>query len=203
MRAVAAGLHHSSRQRLILNLPNDARDQTYNLMVPSWISSRCAMMGIPTLGAFLMHSQGWKSSNKSTGESTGKASNGVPMSSSPVLRSASTLWEWCTCLCTSARVPSTNDFVTERFLSETPRLSLPRIWSSQEIKHYYISLWCKLLLYDRWVIQLNSTNYLPNVHLNWGWSLIKISSLTSFRQVSIFGNISEWSFLHSPPSNTI
>ena len=35
--AVAAGLHHSSQQRLILNPLNKGRDQTRNLMVPSRI----------------------------------------------------------------------------------------------------------------------------------------------------------------------
>ena len=35
--AAAAGLHHSSRQRRILNPLNDARDQTRNFMVPSRI----------------------------------------------------------------------------------------------------------------------------------------------------------------------
>ena len=30
-------LHHSSPQRRILNPLSEARDQTYNLMVPSWI----------------------------------------------------------------------------------------------------------------------------------------------------------------------
>ena len=33
--AVAPGLHHSSRQRRILNPPNKAGDQTHNLMVPT------------------------------------------------------------------------------------------------------------------------------------------------------------------------
>ena len=35
--AIAAGLHHSSRQRWILNPLRKARDQTRNLMVPSQI----------------------------------------------------------------------------------------------------------------------------------------------------------------------
>ena len=30
-------LHHSSQQHQILNPLSEARDQTYNLMVPSWI----------------------------------------------------------------------------------------------------------------------------------------------------------------------
>ena len=42
-------LHHSSRQRLILNPPSEARDQTRNLTVPSWIRFRCATMGTPPL----------------------------------------------------------------------------------------------------------------------------------------------------------
>ena len=40
-------LHHSSRQCQILNLLSEARDQTFNLMVPSRIHFCCAMMGIP------------------------------------------------------------------------------------------------------------------------------------------------------------
>ena len=40
-------LHHSSRQRRILNLQSKARDQTRNLMVPSQIRFRCATMGTP------------------------------------------------------------------------------------------------------------------------------------------------------------
>ena len=37
VRAIAAGLHHSSRQHRILNPLSDARDQTLNLMAPSQI----------------------------------------------------------------------------------------------------------------------------------------------------------------------
>ena len=43
-------IHHSSLQRQILNPLNEARDQTCNLMLPSWIRFRCATMG--TLKAF-------------------------------------------------------------------------------------------------------------------------------------------------------
>ena len=40
-------LHHSSRQRQILNPLSEARDQTCILMVPSRIRFRCAMTGTP------------------------------------------------------------------------------------------------------------------------------------------------------------
>ena len=40
-------LHHSSRQRRIVNPLSKARDRTYNLMVPSWIHFRCATTGTP------------------------------------------------------------------------------------------------------------------------------------------------------------
>ena len=40
-------LHHSSQQHWILNPLREARDQTCNLMVPSWIHFRCAMTGTP------------------------------------------------------------------------------------------------------------------------------------------------------------
>ena len=40
-------LYHSSWQRRIPNPLNKARGQTFNLMVPSWICSHCAMMGTP------------------------------------------------------------------------------------------------------------------------------------------------------------
>ena len=40
-------LHHSSGQRQILNPLSKARDQTRNLMVPSWIRFHCPSMGIP------------------------------------------------------------------------------------------------------------------------------------------------------------
>ena len=62
IRATAAGLHHShsntkSKPHLqptpqlraiqILNPPNEAKDQTRNLMVPSRICFHCAMIGTP------------------------------------------------------------------------------------------------------------------------------------------------------------
>ena len=40
-------LHHSPRQRRILHPLSEARDRTWNLMVPSWIHSRCATVGTP------------------------------------------------------------------------------------------------------------------------------------------------------------
>ena len=40
-------LHHSSRQRQILNPQSEARNQTRNLMVPSRICFHCATMGTP------------------------------------------------------------------------------------------------------------------------------------------------------------
>ena len=40
-------LHHSSWQHRILNPLSEARDQSRNLMVPSLIHFRCAMMGNP------------------------------------------------------------------------------------------------------------------------------------------------------------
>ena len=45
--SLVCDLHHSSRQRRILNLLNKARDQTYNLMVPSLIHFHCATTGTP------------------------------------------------------------------------------------------------------------------------------------------------------------
>ena len=39
--------HHSSRQRQILNSLSEARNQTLNLMVASWIHCHCAMTGTP------------------------------------------------------------------------------------------------------------------------------------------------------------
>ena len=41
-------LHHCSWQRQILNPQREARDQTHNLMVPSWIRFCCATTGTPT-----------------------------------------------------------------------------------------------------------------------------------------------------------
>ena len=40
-------LHHSSQQCQILNPLSEARDQTHNLMVPSWICFCCATMEMP------------------------------------------------------------------------------------------------------------------------------------------------------------
>ena len=45
IRAIAADLHHSSRQRRIPNPLSEARDRTHNLMVPSRIRFRCTTMG--------------------------------------------------------------------------------------------------------------------------------------------------------------
>ena len=47
IRAIAASLHHSSRQHWILNPLSKAGDQTRDLMVPSGIRFRCAMTGTP------------------------------------------------------------------------------------------------------------------------------------------------------------
>ena len=44
---VAASLHHSSWQHQILNPLSEARDQTRNLMVSSWIRFCCATTGTP------------------------------------------------------------------------------------------------------------------------------------------------------------
>ena len=40
-------LHHSARQRRILNALSKAMDQTRNLLVPSWIRFHCATTGTP------------------------------------------------------------------------------------------------------------------------------------------------------------
>ena len=40
-------LHHSSRQHWILNLLSEARDQTCNVMVPSWVCFCCTTTGTP------------------------------------------------------------------------------------------------------------------------------------------------------------
>ena len=42
-------LHHSLRQRRILNPLSEARDQTHILMVPSQICFRCTTTGTPVL----------------------------------------------------------------------------------------------------------------------------------------------------------
>ena len=52
IRATTAGLHHSSRQRQILNPLSEARDQTPKLMVPSQICFCCATMGTPMVTCF-------------------------------------------------------------------------------------------------------------------------------------------------------
>ena len=40
-------LHYSSRQGQILNPLSEVRNQTHNLMVPSWIHFHCARTGTP------------------------------------------------------------------------------------------------------------------------------------------------------------
>ena len=47
IRATAAGLHHSSRQRWIINPLSEARDRTCILMVLSQIHFRCSTTGTP------------------------------------------------------------------------------------------------------------------------------------------------------------
>ena len=51
--AVAASLRHSLQQRQIPNPLSETRDRTHNLMVPSWIRFRCAMMETPYM-AFIL-----------------------------------------------------------------------------------------------------------------------------------------------------
>ena len=68
--AIAAGLHHSSRQRRILNSLREARNGTRYLMVPSRIRFRCTTTGTPSFcslnqSIFVYHSQ-WHRSSKST-----------------------------------------------------------------------------------------------------------------------------------------
>lgn len=46
-------LHHSSLQHWILNPLSGAKDQTDNVMVPSWIHFRCATTGTPV---FILYS---------------------------------------------------------------------------------------------------------------------------------------------------
>ena len=48
-------LHHRSWQCLILNPLRKARDQTRNLIIPSWICFCCAMTGTPILADFCIH----------------------------------------------------------------------------------------------------------------------------------------------------
>ena len=47
-------LHHSSRQRQILNLLSKARDPIRNLMVPSQIRFHCSTEGTPKAKLFLL-----------------------------------------------------------------------------------------------------------------------------------------------------
>ena len=49
IRAVAAGLHHSSQQCQIFNPLSEARNRTRNLMVSSQIRFQCATTGTPSL----------------------------------------------------------------------------------------------------------------------------------------------------------
>ena len=53
IRATAAGLHHSSQQHQILSPQSEARSQTQNLMVTSWICFRCATTRTPSFSFFL------------------------------------------------------------------------------------------------------------------------------------------------------
>ena len=55
-------LHHSSRQHWILKPLSEARDQTCNVMVPSWIRFLCAMVGTPSFG--VLHS--WEAAKDRT-----------------------------------------------------------------------------------------------------------------------------------------
>ena len=45
--SLICNLHHSSQQCGILNPLSEARNQTHNFMVPSWIRFCCATMGTP------------------------------------------------------------------------------------------------------------------------------------------------------------
>ena len=56
--AVAAGLHHSSWQRWILNPLSKAKDQTCNLKIPSYICFCCATMGTPLFFILLFYCSG-------------------------------------------------------------------------------------------------------------------------------------------------
>ena len=47
-------LHHSLWQCQIFNPPNEARDWTRNLIVPSWIHFHWAMMGTPYFLTFIL-----------------------------------------------------------------------------------------------------------------------------------------------------
>ena len=50
--SLICNLHHSSRQRRIRNPLSEARDQTRNLMDPSWIHFCCATMGTLPISEF-------------------------------------------------------------------------------------------------------------------------------------------------------
>ena len=54
IRAVAAGLHHSSQQHQIFIPLSEARDQTHSLMVPSQICFHCAETGTLSLSFSLL-----------------------------------------------------------------------------------------------------------------------------------------------------
>ena len=56
-------LHHSSRQRQILNPLIEARDHTCNLMVPSRIRVHCATMGTPKITRIVIKNTTWHLSN--------------------------------------------------------------------------------------------------------------------------------------------
>ena len=56
--AAAAGLCHNSRQCRILNPLIEARDQTCNLMVPSWIRFNYTTTGTPGLSSLTPFTQG-------------------------------------------------------------------------------------------------------------------------------------------------
>ena len=43
-------LHHSARQRCILNPVSEARARTRNFVIPSWIHFRCTTTGIAYVG---------------------------------------------------------------------------------------------------------------------------------------------------------
>ena len=48
-------LHHSSGQHRIFNPPREARNQSRNLMAPSWIRSPCATTGTPHLVFYVLN----------------------------------------------------------------------------------------------------------------------------------------------------
>ena len=55
------GLPHSSQQRWILKPLSEARDQTHDLMVPSWIRFHCAKTGTPSLIILMaLYGKRWK-----------------------------------------------------------------------------------------------------------------------------------------------